>query len=374
MASGKVTEVLCIDQSRLARDGSDLEFLEECAVKGVVVRALSGGVIETTSVGGFVQAGVFSVMNQAFSRQLALKIKDGLDRRKADGFYACGRVPFGYAYVDGKVVPHSVDWPVARQMILDLLAVEMNINAYIRQHRPGWTPTGVKGWVTKPMLRGIVPRQEGGVKPLISSQEWAKVQRLLQQRSGSPSRSTTTVYLLTGLVRCEECGKNLKYKTVRRGVKRLYCANSACSWYSRGIAVPIVRDQLIQALTAAVCQMQEAVQQATVAMDHEESEEHIAKKAQLAQLEALQETGVTSLETSISDLRAEIAALQTPTVGPDWEGLGQLLLVGLDDASDEELRALVLEYVESITYEGTPSGVGIKLRGLPSGDSEDGGL
>ena len=43
VASGKVTEVLCIDQSRLARDGSDLEFLEECAVKGVIVRALSGG-------------------------------------------------------------------------------------------------------------------------------------------------------------------------------------------------------------------------------------------------------------------------------------------------------------------------------------------
>ena len=33
-ASGKVKEVLCIDQSRLARDGTDLEFLEECAVKG----------------------------------------------------------------------------------------------------------------------------------------------------------------------------------------------------------------------------------------------------------------------------------------------------------------------------------------------------
>ena len=106
-----MTEVLCIDQSRLARDGSDLEFLEECAVKGVVVRALSGGVIETASVGGFVQAGVFSVLNQAYSRQLSLKTKDGPDRRKSSGHYACGRLPFGYAYVDGKVVPHPVDWP-----------------------------------------------------------------------------------------------------------------------------------------------------------------------------------------------------------------------------------------------------------------------
>ena len=34
-------------------------------MKKVVVRALTGGVIETESVGGFIQAGVMSVMNQA---------------------------------------------------------------------------------------------------------------------------------------------------------------------------------------------------------------------------------------------------------------------------------------------------------------------
>ena len=373
VASGKVSEVLCIDQSRLARDGSDLEFLEECAVKGVVVRALSGGVIETASVGGFVQAGVFSVMNQAFSRQLALKTKDGLDRRKADGFYACGRVPFGYAYVDNKVVPHPEDWPVARQMFLDLLAMEMNINRYVREKRPGWTPTGIRGWVVKPMLRGVVPRQEGGVKPLISPQEWAKAQRLLQQRSGSPSRSTTTVYLLTGLVRCEACGKNLAYKTVRHGSQRLYCKNSQCTWYSRGISVPVVRAQLVQALTEAVYRMQEVVQQASAATDREESAEHIALKARIAQLEELKASGVPELERSIEALRDELTALDMPVGLPDWEGLGQLLIGGLDDATDEELRALVLEYVESITYEGTPTAVRLKLRGLPSGDAKDGG-
>ena len=47
------------DWRRMARSG----VLEECAVKGVIVRALSGGLIETATVGGFVQAGVFSVMN-----------------------------------------------------------------------------------------------------------------------------------------------------------------------------------------------------------------------------------------------------------------------------------------------------------------------
>ena len=366
MASGKVTEVLCIDQSRLARDGSDLEFLEECAVKGVVVRALSGGLIETATVGGFVQAGVFSVMNQAFSRQLALKTKDGLDRRKAGGFYACGRVPFGYAYdrSAGKVVPHPKDWPVARQMFLDLLAMEMNINRYVREKRPGWTSTGIKGWVVKPMLRGIVPRQEEGVKPLISPAEWAKADRLLKHRSGSPSRWTTTVHLLTGLIRCESCEKNLKYKAVARGAKRLYCANPECEWYGRGIAVHRVRSQLLAVLQAAAQRMQEEVERSTETMDREKSTEQVQAESKVAALLQLQASGVPGLETALAALREEIEVFAAPVVGPDWSGLAELLATPgvLDAFTDAELRPLLLEYVAQIIYTGTPTEVEIRIR------------
>ncbi len=365
VASGKVTEVLCIDQSRLARDGSDMQFLEECAVRGVVVRALTGGVIETESVGGFIQAGLFSVMNQALSRQIALKTKDGLDRRKADGFYACGRVPFGYTYDEGKVVPHKKNWPIARQMFLDLLAVEMNINRYVREKRPNWSPPGIRKWVQKPILRGIVPRQEGGVKPLISPEEWSKAQRLLQHRSGSPSRSTTTVHLLTGLVRCESCGRNLKYKTVRPGAEpRIYCANPGCGWYGRGIAVPRVRLQLLEELRAVSQQMQAEVEQSTATMDHEKSTAQVQAENKVAQLEALQASGVPELETALRALRDEIAAMAAPSVGPDWSGLAQLLATPgvLDRFPDKQLRSLLLEYVTQIFYVGNPREVQIVLK------------
>ena len=374
VASGKVTEVLCIDQSRLARDGTDLQFLEECAVQQVVVRALTGGVIETKTVGGFVQAGVFSVMNQAYSRQLGLKVKDGLDRGKAQGRYSCGRVPFGYRYnvESGKVEPHPEDWPKARQMVVDLLSMEMNVSGYVRKFRPGWSPSGVAAWVRKPMLRGIVPNQPDGVQPVFSADEWGVASRLLKHRTVSRSQSTRTVHLLTGLVRCKNCSKNLQYKPGRRGALRLYCANPECDWYSRGVAVPIVRAQLIQVLTAAVYQMQQAIQQASVAKDHKESEECIALKAQIAQLEALRESVGPSLDTALSELKGKIAALQTPTVGPNWEGLAELVASGLSDATDKELRALVLEYIESITYEGTPAAVNIKLRGTPGSNTKDG--
>ena len=37
VASGKVTEVLVVDQSRLSRSGDDIEFLSACSLKGVTV-------------------------------------------------------------------------------------------------------------------------------------------------------------------------------------------------------------------------------------------------------------------------------------------------------------------------------------------------
>ena len=366
VASGTVSEVLCIDQSRLARDGSDLEFLEECAVRGVVVRALAGGVIETKTVGGFVQAGVFSVMNQAYSRQLGLKVKDGLDRGKASGRFSCGRVPFGYRYdkVSGKVEPHPDDWPVARQMVLDLLSLEMNVTGYVRKFRPGWSTTGISGWVRKPMLRGIVPNQPDGVKPLFSADEWSRASRLLEHRKGSPSQSTRTIHLLTGLVRCESCSKNLKYKFGERGVPRIHCANPECDCYGRGIRVMLVRSQLVNALRVASQRMQEAVELSTVATDREKSKEQVQAESKVAQLEALRRSGVPGLETALSALRNEIAAMAVPVEGPDWTGLAELLATPgvLDGFTDAELRPLLLEFVDQILYTGTPTEVDIRVR------------
>ena len=83
VAPGRVTEVLVVDQSRLSRSGDDIEFLSACQLKGVTVRALTGGVIEVESVGGFITSSVMSVMNQAYSRLNSAKVKDGLARRRA---------------------------------------------------------------------------------------------------------------------------------------------------------------------------------------------------------------------------------------------------------------------------------------------------
>ena len=83
-----------------------------------------------------------------------------------------GTVPFGHAY-DKERIEHPENWPIARRMFLDLLALDMNVSAFVQAGKSNWTYNGISTWVKKPMLRGIVRHQKEGIKPVITSDEWA---------------------------------------------------------------------------------------------------------------------------------------------------------------------------------------------------------
>ena len=379
VALGEVKEVICIDQSRLARDGDDIDFLEECALQNVTVRALTGGVIETESVGGFITAGVLSVMNKAYSRQLGIKSKDGLDRRKADGYYACGRVPFGYAYdaESGKVIPHPTDFDQARAMFLGLLDFEMNVTGFVNRTDCKWTMHGVRGWVIKPMLRGIVPNQPGGVRPVIEPEEWTRAEKLLAKRSNRHASRASydgkkVFNTFAGLITCQACGKKCKCKRDRPrkdeivGDKRYHCMTYGCDNYTKGIREMTVKPQVLNALTAAVMKMQQDQLQNVAdagSKEHPNAKEITEKKSQLAQLEMLVAGGVQGLDASIQNLHDELAVLRRVDSSPDLDWLAQLLgdALSVNGISNEVLRALVLENIESIFYVGNSLEVDIRV-------------
>ena len=75
-------------------------------------------------------------------------------------------------------------------------------------------------------------------------------------------------------------------------------------------------------------------------------------------------------------LRDQIAALATPAVGPDWEGLSELVAGGLDNATDEELRVIFLEFLSASGVRGEPEALRFDsgFHGFTGGDTEDGSL
>ena len=373
VASGQVTEVLVVDQSRLSRSGDDIEFLNACSLKGVTVRALTGGIIEVDSVGGFISSSVMSVMNQAYSRLNSAKVKDGLARRRAAGHYAVGYCPFGYRYHHGTVEPDPKQWDQARKRWEELMAMEMNCHGYARLN-PGVSVSGLKSWVRNPMLRGIVPHQKNGVKPLVSADEWEQAKRLLSRRTRSRvSTGAQRTHLFSSLIVCASCGRSLHRCVTGYHRVRWKCCYAPCDWYGRSIKESLVRTQAVEALRTGSHLMAQEAQRANNAKGKEKSAVQVEAENKLAALLQLQESGeLPGLDTAISSLRDQIAALSAPVVGPDWKGLAELVAGGLDSASDEELRVVFLEFFDRIVFQGNPRTVEFELRGLSGGNAEDG--
>lgn len=357
VGSGKATEVVVVDQSRLSRSGDDMEFLQMCGIHGVRVQQIIGGEIEIESYGGFVAAGVISLINQADSRLKAAKVRDGLRRRREQGHYACGKLPFGYALMDGKPAPHPQHFEEAREMWLQLLDLELNVSGWIQQTKMPWTPRGVWKWLRNPMLRGGVMGQWNAVEPVITWQEWERAKAMMKVRRGLRGSAAHRVHLFTGLVRCEQCGKNLH--TIRdRAYERLQCRSRHCDWYGRTVRVSTVLEQVIAALTSRY----QDLERLRTEQDPVETDEVRQIRGEIEHLQQVAHLpGVAAL---IEQQQAQLNAMLRHPTGPDIAELEELLARPeiLEMATDEELRAVMIEFIASITYLGDPNSLRITLR------------
>ena len=87
------------------------------------------------------------------------------------------------------------------------------------------------------MLRGIVPHQKGGVKPLVSPEEWAQAKRLLDRRALSRTAvGVQRTHLFSSLICCASCGHSLHRHVTQYHRVRWKCAFARCAWYGRSIA------------------------------------------------------------------------------------------------------------------------------------------
>ena len=366
VASGRVREVVAISQSRLSRRGEELAFLRMCARRGVAVRFLDGTPSDLTDPAGRLLTGVLSTVNEVDSMIKSINVKNGIRRRKAEGHYACGRVPFGYLYNGSQVVAHPEDFSKARELWDQLAANEYMLGRTIRQHRLKWSIPGLGKWLDNPILRGVVNGEADRVPALITWDEWRRARRLLDQRKAVKVRTRNTTRLLSGLMSCGCCGKRMHYILNARK-SRLRCSNSICDWYGRGLAEWKVRNQVIEALRQGAELLGQAAAALAAPTPDTETQQ---RQQQLDQLRALLEQGVPGLEESIERLEAMLIVPPAAS-GPDWHGLAEVFMRSgaLDAATDEELRVLALEYIAEIVYIGDPSRVEIRVRQGPSGDT-----
>lgn len=366
VAGGRVRRVVACSLSRLSRRGEDVPFLRMCARLRVEVQLLDGTPADTADPSGKLLTGVLSLVNEIDSDIKAINIRNGLARRKAQGHYACGRVPFGYAYDGSQVVIHPEQFRKARRLWDQLAALEFNMPATIRRHGLQWSPRGLGRWINNPILRGVVNNEAGRVTPLISWEEWQQARRLLDSRRTAGARAPRVLRVFSGIVRCSFCGKALHY-AMAAGRPRLKCTNLHCSHYGRGLAEWKVKQQVIEELCAATAAMGDAIA-ADSSRPAQDAPEQVQKRQQLAQLEALNAQGVPGLVPTIDAMRLELLA-PPPVASANWAGYCELFRrpTVLEAMPDEELRTVVLELLAEALYVGDPSRVEIRLRDRPGG-------
>jgi DNA invertase Pin-like site-specific DNA recombinase len=369
VAAGKVRRVVAMSLSRLSRSGEDVPFLRMCARRNVEVTLLDGTPADTADPAGKLLTGVLSLVNEIDSDIKGINVRNGIARRKAQGHYACGRVPFGYLYDGSQVVTHPEDFTAARALWDLLTPMEFNTKGAIRKHDLDWSPAGLVRWINNPILRGVINNEAERVAALITWQEWQQAKRLIDSRRTLSRRAPRVIRAFSGLTSCQACNKAMHYGNAY-GKPRFKCTNLHCRWYGRGLAEWKVKDQLFEVLRAAANRVA-AVAAAPAAVAPSVD---VAKQQQIAQLEALQAQGVPGLEATIEAMRLELLA-PPPVTSANWAGMRELLQRPgvLEAATTEELRAIALEFVDQIVYIGDPNRVEIRLRDCPSGDSTQGG-
>lgn len=382
VAQGKVRRVLVADLSRLARDGSDMDFLEECATAGTEVRDLFGQVWENQTISGLLSSGVTSLMNRVQARMIGLKSADGLRRRREAGYLARGTVPFGYCVVDHQPAMDPEHWDQARWLFEQVLNDQVALAVTIRKLPKDfpWLPTqtGLLNWLMNPMLRGGLGhrRQQVGeweeiewnrAPRLVTTSEYENVMRLYKNRAEARSRNRKgpKAHLLTSLVKCKACGKFMGWKTLQRPTHapRYQCRNLTCPYLYRTVKEADIRAELARVM------VRRAKKMAQMARDDEPLEvppEEAKLREQLRQLEELEAQGVPNLRKGILAIRDQIAAMRMDRIVDPWLEPDYEELLSNEDAflvaSDKMLRPVLLRFVRHVEFTAATGRIRVVLR------------
>ena len=369
--SGIVSKAVLINLQRTSRSCEAESFFDRCRELKVEVEVLDGTNIDTNDPGGFVMVRTYETINQLESMMKAKAVEAGRRRRRAAGATAVGRCPFGYHYDGTGPVPDPEQWEDAKQLWADLEKLEFSANRYIRSSQMpdpyDGQPTSAPGlyrWIKNKMLIGIVeypdmPMQK--TTPLVSEKAWLNAQRLLDRRQfHSVRRSEKTTYLLTELCFCKKCN-HIMTPTIVKGKVRMKHGHPNCEYWGRGLAEWKIKNQLLETLRAAA--LSDAATQPPKAPVVDAK-----KQMQLSKMLQLKAEGVPGLDEAIAGLRRELQRIGDGTqASANWSGYRDLFSRpnALETMPDEELRAVLLEFVDQIFYIGDPDRVEIRLRDEP---------
>ena len=278
---GRNMEEVAVNKAALRRNGVEIRFVSQVIPEGQGIEGHMGKIVES----------LYEWTDELQSIQIGLAAFEGQRSVTSKGFHGGGKAPFGYRRIkvidpdgkkdkDGEIIRYVTFVPnedeelqirrifnfYAQGMSYKQIASKLNEEGVVSPGGSTWDISSVRTILINEVYLGIrvwnktrrnkrlkkgtktpKPREEWIITEnahpaLIDKELWEKVQDRRKRMSPNPVTgkgspwTNQSPHLLTGVIRCAECGANYHMNTIRsRGKKRQYYR---CGFHSkRGNAV-----------------------------------------------------------------------------------------------------------------------------------------
>lgn len=266
--------------NRLSRNLQDsLEIINTLEKYNITYKSYSEP-FETDTPAGKMQFQIMSLVAEFERNTISQNVKMGMCAKAKAGEWCGGIAPLGYKWVQIESTQHSsrkksrleIDEKEAQtvRLIFELYASGKGYKAIANQLNKAGYKTKRGNYFSVAPLRDILMNPvyigkvrfnvrrdwnekrrsnknpnpiiaDGIHKAIIEQELWDKVQFMLEQRKGKPSRIYDGEYPLTGILKCPECGAGMVLSrttnTLKDGTKKKITYYACGAWKNKGTAV-----------------------------------------------------------------------------------------------------------------------------------------
>lgn len=230
----KFNVVVVTKIDRISRNLQDLlSLIETLEDIGIAFVSISQQFDTSTSMGRLT-LNILGSFAQFEREMIAERVREHMLVRAKEGKWNGGIVPYGYKVKDKKMVIRDDEAGFARKIFeiytnersIRHVAIYLNDHGAKPRYAKSWSPTSIRRTLENPAYYGAftynkrkgtsstsVPRPrkewiivEGVLPPLVTKEEWLRVQQILRNEGGLHHRNKRSDYLFSGLLKCGQCG------------------------------------------------------------------------------------------------------------------------------------------------------------------------